>query len=88
MFVPTRTTCTFMPIVCPAASGATPASPPSCSYRPDAGHYDGALISGYPTATECEAIDSEMVGLSSFPFDVAPCIVDGFVCVADCTACP
>jgi hypothetical protein len=87
-FVPTTTTCSFMPIACPAASGATAASPPSCSYRPDAGHYDGVLINGYPTASGCQAINSELVGLNSLPFDVAPCTLDGFVCVADCSACP
>jgi hypothetical protein len=88
MFVPVTTTCTFNPIICPTTSGATAASPPSCSYQPDAGHYDGVLLSGYPIATECQAINNEVVGLNSLPFDAFPCTLDGFVCVADCSACP
>jgi len=87
-FAPVTTTCAIMPIACPAPSGATAASSPSCSYRPDAGRYDGALVTGYPTASDCKAINSEVVGLSSFPFGVVPCTLDAFVCVADCSSCP
>ena len=88
MLVPTTTACTFMPIVCPAASGVTAASPASCSFHPDAGRYDGAPINGYPAANQCQALDNELVGLASFPFEVSPCTLDGFLCVPDCSACP
>ena len=86
--------CTFPPMLCPSSgsgSGVPDGVFPRCSAHPDGEVYDGVLVqlSGTTTPIACSGLDNEGSGnLPDFNFDVTPCVLEDFTCVADCSACP
>jgi hypothetical protein len=93
--------CAFPAMLCPVADSQSIAAGgifPVCTAHPDGEVYEGVLVqlvgvtlspAGVTQATACAGLDNEGSGnLPDFNFDVTPCGLDHFTCVADCSACP